>query len=168
MRAHARRSQGRQRAMPLRGWPQRLLHAAALLAGWALFILGWHKVLGQPWETRTLWLLILGSLLLLPALTAAWILHNLGIHRRKGPRSGVPKAAEAYVRDWNGREVAADWNALAQAPLVVIDHEGERKVFRAAAASAWTASAKPPAGRSARIDPPEGPSTEAATEGGAP
>ncbi len=129
----------RQRAMPLRGWPQRLLHLVAVLAGWAIFILGWYKVLGRPWETRSLWLLIIGSLLVLPTLTFVWILHNRSIYRRKGPRTGVAVADTAYTHDWNGREIEADWSGLAGAPLVVIDREGERKVFRAAPASGWPA-----------------------------
>ncbi|HWS75014.1 MAG TPA: hypothetical protein VN324_07725, partial [Quisquiliibacterium sp.] len=78
----------RQRATTLRGWPQRLVHVAAVLAGWGLFVWGWHEVLGRPWESRALWWLIAGSLVVLPTFTVAWILHNVGINRRKGARTG--------------------------------------------------------------------------------
>ena len=116
---------------PLRGWPQRLLHLAALVAGWGLFFWGWYDVLGQHWETEYLTWLVTGSLVILPTLTIAWVLHNVGIHRRKGPRTGSRKIDEAYRFDWNGREISADFTALARANVVVIDVEGKRKVYRA-------------------------------------
>jgi hypothetical protein len=116
---------------PLRGWPQRLLHLAVLVVGWGLFFWGWHDVLGQRWDTTALVWLIVGSLVLLPAMTIAWVLHNVGIHRRKGPRTGLRKVDETYRHDWNGREIRADFAALAHASVVVIDVEGEHKVYRA-------------------------------------
>ncbi|MGE5160394.1 MAG: hypothetical protein ACM3O5_02705 [Betaproteobacteria bacterium] len=119
---------------PLRGWPQRLLHLAALAAGWGLFVWGWYDVLGQPWETEFLRWLIAGSIVVLPLLTIAWVLHNVGIYRRKGPRKGTRAVDEAYRHDWNGREVSADFAALARANVVVIDIEGNRKVYRAGGA----------------------------------
>lgn len=120
----------REGANPLRGWPQRVMHLLVVLAGWGLFFWGWHEVLGRPWDSRPLWWLILGSLVLLPLLTAAWILHNVGIHRRKGPRTGVRAVDESYRADWNGRPVKAQWGELANARLVVIQIEGEHKVYR--------------------------------------
>ena len=116
---------------PLRSWPQRLLHLIALAVGWGLFFWGWYDVLGQNWDTTALIWLIVGSVVLMPAMTFAWVLHNVGIHRRKGPRTGLRKVDEAYRHDWNGREIAADFAALARANVVVIDVEGKRKVYRA-------------------------------------
>lgn len=116
---------------PLRGWPQRLLHFAALAVGWGLFSWGWYDVLGQHWETEFLKWLVTGSVVILPLVTIAWVLHNVGIHRRKGPRTGTRKVDEAYRHDWNGREISADFAALARASVVVIDVEGKRKVYRA-------------------------------------
>lgn len=150
----------RMRATPLPGWPRRLIHVAALAAGWALFAWGWHEVLGRPWDTDTLWWLIGGSLVVLPVLTIAWTLHNLGIHRRKGPRTGLRKVDDAYRRDWNGREIVADWPALSHAHLVVIEVDAERKRYRVAAADPVAAPAagprhRTPAGRTDGDHPTE-------------
>jgi hypothetical protein len=120
---------GRLRATPLRGWLQRLLHAVAVIGGWVLFAWGWSEVLGRPWDTRVLWWLIVGSFLILPLATSVWILHNVGIFHRKGPRTGVPTVDETYRQDWNRREVCADFQALASARIVVIDLDGERKIY---------------------------------------
>jgi hypothetical protein len=138
--------EARLSATPLRGWPQRLLHLVALGVGWGLFFWGWHDVLGQHWDTTALIWLIVGSLVLLPAMTIAWVLHNVGIHRRKGPRTGLRKVDEAYRHDWNGREICADFGALARANVVVIDVEGERKVYRPGGvlpAVQWTVTQAP-------------------------
>ncbi|GAA4407166.1 hypothetical protein [Quisquiliibacterium transsilvanicum] len=152
----------RQRASALRNWPQRLLHVAALLAGWAIFFWGWHTVLDRPWENRNLWWLIAGSLVVLPAFTLAWILHNKGIHRRKGARLGVPHVNESYAVDWNGREVRADWVALSRARLVVIDIADERKVYRAAGATALPSQPEPQADNDAADRSADGRPTETA------
>jgi hypothetical protein len=38
----------------------------------------------------------------------------------------------AYAKDWNGREVKADWSALRTARIVVIEVEDGDKHYRAA------------------------------------
>lgn len=116
----------------LRSWPQRLVHLLAIVAGWLLFWWGWHTVLARPWDSDSLVILIVGSVVMLPILTLLWILHNLRIHRSKGPRKAVPAAAMAYPQDWNGRAVQADWTELAGARAIVVDIEGDRKIFRRA------------------------------------
>ena len=144
---------------PLRGWPQRLLHLAALVVGWALFFWGWYDVLGQHWDTTALIWLIVGSLVLLPMMTIAWVLHNVGIHRRKGPRTGLRKVDETYRHDWNGREISADFAALARANVVVIDVEGKRKVYRAGGVLPmvqWTVTQTPHHRAAANAAPDEG------------
>jgi hypothetical protein len=124
----------RFRATPLRGWKQRFAHVVALAVGWALFAWGWVDVLAQTWEIELLAWLIAGSVVTLPTITLAWILHNVGIHRRKGPRTRLRPVDEVYLRDWNGRAICADLPALALAHIVVIEIEGERKVYRPAGA----------------------------------
>jgi hypothetical protein len=159
--------EARQGPTPLRGWPQRLLHLAALVVGWGLFFWAWHDVLGKHWETEYLAWLVSGSLVVLPALTAAWILHNVGINRRKGPRKGMRDVDESYRSDWNGREVLADFAALARAPVVVIDVEGKRKVYRAGSvvpAVRWTVTQTPRLHAAASAAPSEG-ATEVAGGG---
>ena len=144
---------------PLRGWPQRLLHLALLVVGWGLFFWGWHDVLGQHWDTTALVWLIVGSLVLLPAMTIAWVLHNVGIHRRKGPRTGLRKVDETYWHDWNGREISADFAALARSNVVVIDVEGKRKVYRAGGVLPvvqWTVTQTPHHRAAANTAPNEG------------
>lgn len=118
--------------MRLRSGAQRLIHLVVIVAGWLLFGWGWYLVAGRPWDTASLVILVVGSLVVLPTLTLLWIAHNLGIHRRKGPRQTVRQADAAYLHDWNGREVQADWPALAGRRTIVISIEDGRKVYRAA------------------------------------
>ena len=122
----------RFRATPLRGAGQRLVHLGAVVAGWALFLWGWADVLSQSWDIELLSWLIAGSAIVLPAVTTTWVLHNVGIHRRKGPRTRLRPVDDSYRHDWNGRTICADLPALAHAHIVVIEIEGERKVYRAA------------------------------------
>jgi hypothetical protein len=152
---------------PLRGWPQRLLHLAALAVGWGLFFWGWYDVFGQSWETEFLTWLVTGSIVILPLITIAWVLHNVGIHRRKGPRTGTRKVDESYRHDWNRRDISADFPALARASIVVIDIEGDRKVYRAKAAVPTTSKAatQAPHHRVAAGDATDGDATVAASPG---
>jgi hypothetical protein len=119
-------------ATRLKGWRERVLHLAALAVGWAMFFWGWYDVSGQPWDTTVLKWLLGGSLVILPLFTIAWILHNVGIHRRKGPRTRLREVDDSYLHDWNGREICADLTTVRSAPIVVIRIEGGRKVYTAA------------------------------------
>lgn len=114
---------------PLHGWPRRLLHLAAILAGWVLFVWWWYEVAVQHWNKTLIALIILVTLIAAPAITGAWIVHNLNLYRRKGPRLGAPVVRIGYSRDWNGREVEADWGRLREASVVVVTIEGERKRY---------------------------------------
>ncbi|MBM5810469.1 MAG: hypothetical protein FJ191_00670 [Gammaproteobacteria bacterium] len=78
------------------------------------------------WPRR---LLHLVTLIAAPALTGAWILHNLNLYRRKGPRLGAPVVRIDYSRDWNGRAVEADWERLREASVVTVSVDGERKRY---------------------------------------
>jgi len=100
-----------------------------LLLGWALFLLGWWRVSTRPWDSADLKLLFIGSMLVFPVMTVAWVLHNVGIHRRKGARRSVPGAQERYDADFLGRQVQADWTSLQQAREITIVVEGDRKRF---------------------------------------
>lgn len=117
------------RGAGLSGW-RRLAHGLAIVAGWVLFIWGWHRVLATTPDFADLRLLMLGAAIVVPVVTVSWILHNRGIHRRKGPRRSVVTARLEYGVDFNGREVVADFRALAQARHVQIVVEGGRKEYR--------------------------------------
>jgi hypothetical protein len=112
-------------------WRAALWHVLMLLTGWALFLLGWWRVSTRPWDSADLKLLFIGSMLVFPVMTVAWVLHNVGIHRRKGPRRAVPAVNQSYEADFLGREVQADWPVLQQAREVTILVEGDRKRFLA-------------------------------------
>lgn len=108
---------------------RRLLHALVIAAGWLLFAWSWHRVTADRPELGELRLLMLGALAVVPPLTLGWVAHNVGIHRRKGPRRSVPAVALHYDTDFNGRHIDADWARLARARRIDIVVEGDRKRF---------------------------------------
>jgi hypothetical protein len=107
-----------------------LAHLLAIVAGWALFFWGWQRVLARGTDFSELRLLMLGAAIVVPVVTVSWILHNRGIHRRKGPRRSVPEAVLDYQTDFNGRTVIADFSGLAWARRVDIVIEGASKRYR--------------------------------------
>ncbi|MBG6080539.1 hypothetical protein IWX58_002226 [Rubrivivax gelatinosus] len=137
---------------------RRLVHALVVLAGWVLFVWGWERVAsGQPAVGELLWLIV-GALVLVPALTLSWVLHNVGIYRRKGPRRSSALVALDYTHDFNGRRIDADWTALASARRVLIRNDGGHKRFENAdpAPAAPTVPAAAPATPLPRRDQHEG------------
>lgn len=106
------------------------MHGLAIVAGWLLFFWGWHRVLSASPDFSELRLLMLGAAVVVPVVTVSWILHNRGIHRRKGPRRSVPSATLAYAVDFNGREIVADFRSLDQAQRVWIVIDGTRKLYQ--------------------------------------
>ena len=113
----------------MRRWVRRLAHGLAIVAGWALFFWGWQRVLARGTDFSELRLLMLGAAIVVPVVTVSWILHNRGIHRRKGPRRSVPVAALDYRVDFVGRTVVADFRALSQAQRVDIVVDGALKRY---------------------------------------
>lgn len=109
-----------QRA-PLKHWWQKVLHSLAIVGGWALFCYWWYVVVYGTWTTDELKLLIFGSLIVAPALTLYWVLHNIALFRIKGQRRTVREVPHVYHRDWNGAAVLADWPALRRARYVTVD-----------------------------------------------
>ncbi|MCI1193103.1 hypothetical protein MOJ79_14765 [Calidifontimicrobium sp. SYSU G02091] len=104
-------------------------HVVLVVLGWAGFVWLWSLVLVRPWESADLRGLIVGTLVVAPTLTVAWIVHNVGIYRRRGPRRSVPAVTWRYERDYNEREIVADFVALRDARAVVIDVDGRCKRF---------------------------------------
>ncbi len=90
----------------------------------------WLLVGRQPWETSRLIWLIVGTLIVVPLLTLAWVLHNRAIFRRKGERRGVAVADFSYRTDWHGRTISADWAQLQRSRFVTVDVDGPLKFYR--------------------------------------
>lgn len=107
-----------------------LAHLLVVVIGWVGFVWLWLLVAARPWDSQGLTWLILGSLLLMPLITGAWVLHNRSLHRRKGDRQAVATADMSYAQDWHGREVQADWATLRRSRRVIIEVEGEHKRYR--------------------------------------
>ena len=122
---------------------RKLIQFLVVVLGWVGFVWLWLLVAARPWESQRLVWLIVGSFIVLPLLTLAWVLHNRSIFKRKGERLAVAVAEERYTHDWHGREVQADWPRLKRSRLVHIGAEGGRKIYRAEAAAAHAAAPAP-------------------------
>lgn len=118
------------RREPLPGTGRRLLHLVGVAAGWSVFVWLWTRVAFDLPDYGILAWLVLTTLVVCPSVTLYWILHNLAIFRAKGPRTHTVEAEMRYERDWNGRDVVADWPLLMQARITVIGVVDERKVYR--------------------------------------
>ena len=106
------------------------LHVLLVLIGWGIFGWGWWIVgFGQPFHPVVLATLIAITLILAPLLTFFWVHHNRDIYARKGQRRGVRSAPEIYQEDWTGRLVHAEFDALRNAQLVVINSTTDDKFF---------------------------------------
>lgn len=102
-----------------------------LMAGlaWGVGAVGWVVAArGSSQRHFVLALIVVAaSLGLCTVVTAAWVAHNRSIHRRKGPRTGLPTARVDYATDWVGRPVTTEWSLVQLAPEVVISVGGEWK-----------------------------------------
>lgn len=128
-----------------------MAHGLAIVAGWVLFFWGWQRVLATTPDFAELRWLMVGAAIVVPVVTISWILHNRGIHRRKGPRRHVATARLEYGVDFNGREIVADFRALAQARRVHIVVEGTRKEYRDEATDLpWGSARRAPEAREVR------------------
>lgn len=110
-------------------WWRRTVHGAAIAAGWLLFAWCWQRVTAGRPEAGELRVLVIAALIVVPVLTLSWVLHNVGIHRRKGPRRAVTPVTWSYETDFNGRKPVADWTALQQARRIDVAVDGEVKRF---------------------------------------
>lgn len=118
------------RTARLRSPARAAAHVVLVVLGWAGFVWLWSLVLARPWESADLRGLVVGTLVVAPALTVAWIVHNVGIYRRRGPRRSVPPVTMHYQRDFHDRAIDADFGALQAQPFVVVSIAGTRKCYR--------------------------------------
>lgn len=109
---------------------QRFLHLFGLLAGWTIFVwFWWHVLTTQSIAHALLAWLIVGSLVLLPLITLAWVSHNVALFRAKGARTQVRESTREYSQDWVSRRVEADWPALRAARAIDIRLDDGVKQF---------------------------------------
>ena len=146
--ARARRRPGAHGAV------RRLAHLLLVVLGWVGFVWMWTLVASRPWDSRGLVWLITGSLIVVPLLTGAWVLHNRALARRKGERRSVASVDMSYAHDWHGRRVHADWAALRGSRMVLVQVEGEDKRYHGLRADASRAASAAPAPPGALHDAP--------------
>jgi hypothetical protein len=103
----------------------------AVLGGWILFVWFWLRVAGETSPGTILWgVAAVGAITALVTTTTVWwIVHNLRIHKRKGPRRSVPIAMPVYRQDFLGRDLDGDWSLLRRSSVVVVLAEDGRKRF---------------------------------------
>lgn len=123
---------------------RKLAHLLMVVLGWVGFAWMWSLVAARPWESQRLVWLIIGSLVLLPLITGAWVWHNRSLSRRKGERLANIKADMSYARDWHGRTVQADWAALRRSRVVLVEVDGAHKRFVDSPIDAAQNDAMPP------------------------
>lgn len=109
---------------------EELLRILVVIGGWIGFVWMWLLVGRQPWDSGRLVWLILGTLIVVPLLTFAWVLHNRAIFRRKGERRGASASDFSYATDWHGRTVSADWAQLQRSRFVTVGVNGSVKSYR--------------------------------------
>jgi hypothetical protein len=104
-----------------------------LAAAWIVLVAG-HRATVSAFAGAGFQIAVLIGVVL--AVTTWWIRHNVGIYRRKGPRSGRPAEQPRTDRDRLGRRIR--WampsgvrTARAQAHLIV-ERDGDVKTYRRA------------------------------------
>lgn len=81
-------AQGSPEPLQQAGPVRRTIHYVFALLGWVLFGYWWWVVLGHTGRNQIVWTLaFIGiSLAVIVLVTALWVVHNVRIFRRKGPR----------------------------------------------------------------------------------
>ena len=110
--------------------------------GWALFAWWWWLVIQRTSgdEVAFTMAFLALSLVVVVVVTALWVVHNVGIFRRKGPRRTVRERVVDPLHDTLGRDLTmrAGREALHESPVVRITLDGERKIYQAAnAGMSW-------------------------------
>ena len=124
-----------QQAGPIR----RTLHLVIALAGWVLFTYWWWLVMRQTGRDQIVWTLtfIAISLAVIVLVTVLWVMHNVRLFKRKGPRRNLG-TRPAGEREGTRTPVPLPQRGdagLTTSPLVRVVIEGGTKVYRASASS---------------------------------
>lgn len=92
-----------KRSWGLRGFCHALIAACA----WVLFFFWWRQVLGFTRSQDVIFVLIfIGvTVVITTLLNLIWVRHNVGIFRRKGPRTRVTEVAQDRASDSLGRPI---------------------------------------------------------------
>jgi len=118
----------------LPGRARRALHLLLAAAGWALFAWWWWIVLGRTGRDQMVWtaVFLAISLVVIVTVTALWVMHNVNIFRRRGPRRAVRASGPEPAHDVLGRplRVEDDPRDVRTAPVVRIVVEGGTKRYR--------------------------------------
>jgi len=103
----------------------------AISGGWVIFVWAWIHVSHRTPLATLLWGVAAVAVITLVALsvTVWWVVHNLRIHRRKGPRKSVTLAMPDYRSDFLGRSLDADWSLLRRSSVVVVQVDDQGKRF---------------------------------------
>ena len=115
-----------------------ITHAFAAILAWIAFILLWVLLYEQGKLTPHAIGVSLGTVaaivVAVAVVTLAWVSHNVGIHRRKGPRKGRTLLAPRMDVDRLDRPVEWDFpdghSGARKASLVVVDLDGDVKRYR--------------------------------------
>ncbi|MBC7266298.1 MAG: hypothetical protein QMD76_07135 [Anaerosomatales bacterium] len=115
----------------------RLLQVLLAVVGWVVFgWLWWTAFRTGPTDSQLRGTLIVGTIDVgIVLVTILWVRWNIGVYRRKGPRTTVPPVDYAYDRDCKGVPVVGvDACRQSASRFLVIDLEGEgdslTKVYR--------------------------------------
>jgi hypothetical protein len=119
---------------PIRGTDSalwRTIYGLLCAAGWVGFGWAWYVVFYKRTPQQTLEGVIALAIFLLfvVVVTLAWMRHNIVLHRRKGPRSIIPLVTEDWSHDRIGRPVSADWAAVKEAELVIVEVTASGKTY---------------------------------------
>lgn len=110
---------------------------AVVVAGWVVFVALWWRTLTytSPATLASIAVMLVACVAVAVAGTTTWVVHNLDIHRRRGPRLAVPAVEVRLERDFAGRILEADWDAVRASGYVLVVPSGDRKQFRPVAGS---------------------------------
>ena len=108
----------------------RLLRSLFVVLLWLLFVALWYRVYGITTvsDLTGAFTYVTGIIIVYGIVITAWILHNIAIFRRKGPRRGVLHLEFAAIHDRLGSYIVAPPN-IKQTQSIVVNVSDGRKIF---------------------------------------